>query len=611
MGGLWPLVPLEADESPTSFVSRLARLHVKTARRFCQDLGIGFQSLVNGGREALGRLSYLARAPLGTLIDNAMVRTGRNDHLWRGQAIGSENLSRFTLQVCPRCLEEDVALSARGLGHGPYGRATWLVRYLRTCPRHLVALIPVRCALQTLHDFVPSVEPVLGRLRDGGLPIEERLPSRLEHYLLQRLEGRPPAETAWLNGLGFSAAADTCEVMGAVIAFGRGVSMRRLDGRARHIAGDVGFLAASEGPAGIREVLAAWDLGSSDDGSRSDGPLATYGHFRSFLMRHQERRPELEPVRALVSDHIRWTTPVGPGDLVLGRPVGERLIHSLQTASEEYGLDVRFVRRVLKATRAIDAQSDGYRTESVLFDARASRKALEDAAASIPGERVRLHLNVSNKQAGAIMRSGLIPAFMDGADTLDIWSHRYAASDLDHFLARLNADALPVNHRPSGFLPIPVAARHAGCDPIEVVRLVLERRLPRVARLAAVPGFKAILVRTADVRSVLKPDASPVLTTVTLAQRLRLAHKTVCALLETGVIPSRELRTAADGKKHRVVEEGAAREFSERYVYLSSLMRVWGLPQRTCRDRLKALGLKPALPRSTYGVDLYLRSDLT
>ena len=65
---LLPTLELGTDETPTSFVSRLARLHnINSASTIATDLGIDYRQLIDGDCEQLRRLSQLSAASQDTL----------------------------------------------------------------------------------------------------------------------------------------------------------------------------------------------------------------------------------------------------------------------------------------------------------------------------------------------------------------------------------------------------------------------------------------------------------------------------------------------------------------------------------------------------------------
>ena len=78
-------VPLRADETPMSFVSRLAaRNGARNAHSFCLDWGLRFQDVVNGNQQALNEVAALAGVGADRLAANAFVQTdkaaeGRSD----------------------------------------------------------------------------------------------------------------------------------------------------------------------------------------------------------------------------------------------------------------------------------------------------------------------------------------------------------------------------------------------------------------------------------------------------------------------------------------------------------------------------------------------------
>ena len=90
---LYPTLPFGDDETPTSFLSRLARLHRSgTARMLAYDLGLNARKIVEGDHIMLGRLAALSGVSAKALI--------HNDHLSVGdQAVMYKKLDRLAGQL--------------------------------------------------------------------------------------------------------------------------------------------------------------------------------------------------------------------------------------------------------------------------------------------------------------------------------------------------------------------------------------------------------------------------------------------------------------------------------------------------------------------------------
>jgi hypothetical protein len=102
----------------------------------------------------------------------------------------------------------------------------------------------------------------------------------------------------------------------------------------------LGFAIAAEGEPAIRRLLS--DLQArcpTADGHA--GAQAMFGALHEWAARTERDRG---PLAAILRRHIVETTPVGPGDVVLGAAVDERRIHSVRTLALATGLDPRRLR---------------------------------------------------------------------------------------------------------------------------------------------------------------------------------------------------------------------------------------------------------------------------
>ncbi|SNS82021.1 hypothetical protein SAMN05421763_10377 [[Luteovulum] sphaeroides subsp. megalophilum] len=91
--------------------------------------------------------------------------------------------------------------------------------------------------------------------------------------------------------------------------------------------------------------------------------------------------PNFEVFRRILRDHVVETSPLGPGDELMGEPVTVRHLHSVRTAAKETGIDQRRMRRMLAAAgivpEAAEGTCDGWET----FDAAAAQPILDDLTA--------------------------------------------------------------------------------------------------------------------------------------------------------------------------------------------------------------------------------------
>jgi len=155
--------------------------------KFCIDLGLTFQGIVDGDDAALAELAELAGAPPEALRNNAL---RREEGGWRlhGERVLKVSLRRDRLYVCPACLAEDAANADISASVAGYGRTVWLIDHVRTCAKHSVGLVEVAPGKPSQsQDFAHLVGQHAASLIRQAKDAPRRQPSALERYLADRL----------------------------------------------------------------------------------------------------------------------------------------------------------------------------------------------------------------------------------------------------------------------------------------------------------------------------------------------------------------------------------------------------------------------------------------
>ncbi len=334
-------VPLGAVETPASFASRVAAANELSAREFCLDWNITFQSVVDGDADAVSTIADLGGVAFADLIRHAFVRDGKLSYRHRNERVVRNTMRRNRIRVCPCCLSEDIrnnpGLAPKLAAHN---RAPWLIDAIRTCPAHNLKLVEVGNDLAPgyLHDFAHHMALALP---GPDLMVEKasrRMPTVFEIYVLKRLDGA--RRTPFLNSFELHAAIRTCEIIGAVAAFGRTVNLKRLNDDDWWRAGAAGFEIAAGGPMAISGFLDNLQATCPYSRRGSQGPQVRFGGIYKWLAFGAEDRA-YDPVRAVVGRHIRDNQPLAAGDTIFGSPVVERTLHSIWSLSTESGFKPR------------------------------------------------------------------------------------------------------------------------------------------------------------------------------------------------------------------------------------------------------------------------------
>jgi hypothetical protein len=604
---LFPTLPVSDGESVTSYVSRLARFHdAPSVIAFCTDMQLDFQKFVDGEHDAVSDLADFAGAPLDELERGALRRDGDGWTL-RGERLTKPSLRRDRLRVCPACLAADMAQSRLPSDVAVHGRAVWLIAHFRACPIHRVALVEVENpGGARTHDFAAFVGPAAERIAREGLAATATLSvSPLEDYLLARLDGRG-GHFPWLDALDFFASAKTCEMIGAVALHGRTPNLKTFSDMDWREAGAAGFGIACWGEPAIREFLS--DLQATFPYSRSgqEGPQATFGRVYQWLA-FGAVDAAFDPVRDLMRRHVCETTPVGPGDVVLGQAVERRCLHSIRSASLEIGAHPKRLRKLLAAKGLI---ADGHQERPdnlILFDADAAREVM-DAAVGMSLKEVEAYLNAGRVQARLLAEHGFItPVVAAGAP--GIGENAFARADLDAFLDRLLDGAEPTIKAVEPMVDIPMASKKACCSSAEIVRLILDRRLARVGRLAGVKGYMSVLVDHKEVAGMIQGPAINGLTARAVEKELKTSTRVVKALVATGFLPTTRHVNPVNRCPVDLVSRADLDAFRAKYATLFDLARERGVHFRAVKAELESKGVQPApeLDSATIGATFYRR----
>ncbi|CAO4139796.1 TniQ protein [Methylorubrum thiocyanatum] len=605
---LRPTLAHVAGETPTSFVSRLAQLHLScepSARYFCADMGLSFGDLVKGRPEALAALADLSGADPAKLTSDAFRRLG-DGHVFRGEPFPGQSLLRTALRFCPACLLEDCSKLSRPetMAHG---RAIWSIASIRTCPDHGMGFVEIErptCPSKA-HDFAHLLKPLLPDLEDLAERVPRRPASGLETYALDRLAGRIGL-SPWLDGLPLHVGMAICESIGMVDRYGREVRANTLTQAEWVDAGESGFGIASLGVAGIQAFMDGLIRTYPYSRSATEGPQAVLGRWFKFLAFGAPHK-NFDVVRDLVVDFMIQRMPFGPGETILGRPVERRVLHSVRSASLEMQVHPKRLSKILHAAGVLSTEQMELPYGNATFDAAAAATTLADAVDGLFMTEVGPYIGAGRVQTKLLVDASIIEPMFPKQPDLD---HLFRRRDLDAFLDRLLADAVPVDEADADMADIQKAVKRVCCSTIEIVRLVLDRKLAWVGRRTGEQGFAALLVRVSEIRFLMRGSMEGWLTARTIETTMRTTTKVVRNLMERGYLKAEVIVSPLNRCPVTVVSQTSFDEFRSEYATLFEEMETTGIHFREIKRRLTALGLEPSIEREVVGAAFYRRSDL-
>lgn len=513
-----------------------------------------------------------------------------------------------SVRICPTCLAEDGSASNGGVSRhlAAYGRTTWTVAHLRTCPNHDTVLVDVPGVPKaTIQDFATIVAPFYQGGRIVTPDTRRRSVSTFEAYLLDRLEGRPTE--CWLDGIPFHAAARTCEMIGAVSVFGRKLRLKMLTNDDWARAGKEGFGIASGGPASIDQWLG--ELIRSFEGDRATplGPQAWFGELFRWLDTGT-KDTDYDPVRDILARCVAERAPFHLNERMFGKPVPYRKVHSLRTAANETGLSAPRLRKALDYGGYLPADHASHADHEVTFDALATSELLRQLAKGVTLVDVAVELQITWLQARQIVRAGHLRALDEKVAATS--KHCFEIQEVERFLNRLYAEAKPVSSVPVGCCDLRAVTWKAKCSLVDVISLVSSGSLRWVGLLAGAEGVRSILVNVEEVRARVRRPELAGHTRRDIELMLKIPFQTVNALTERGILPTTVQRHPSMHKDVLVIAAEDLERFRARYTKAADVARAFSLPFKGLRAALAARGITPVLSKAEFYLDFYDRSFL-
>ncbi|MCT8991092.1 TniQ family protein [Chelativorans sp. SCAU2101] len=595
-------------EIPSDFASRLStRACRDDMREFCHDFGIDPQAIINGDPDAIQALADLARVDGATLLHEAFSRIGcpKRQFRHREQVLLQSSLVRNRVRMCPACMAEDIERLDCRLAARPHRRSMWLIRGVRTCAKHGMVLREVGKldGPRVLHDTSRVIAEAIPRLRWMMDHAVLRDPSRFERYLLQRLDGE--TNGSWLDGLPMYAAMHLTLVAGAVAVHGPSVTLDEMNADEAWRCEAAGFNIVDKGAEGIREFLDELQAPHRDSRS-SRGPKVMYGRLYDWLA-HECRDRAYDPVREIIIDHSLDTLALGPNDVLFGRKVGVRRKHSVRSASEEFGLHPKRLRKLVQRAK-LTGDVQNAPNNKIIFNAAEADAFLKALAESMSLEKLRDYLNVPRPHDRGLVERGFIKPMVAGGRSKG--GHAFRKSDLDDFLARLLRDADPALHEVPSMVPLIAAAKHSCCAVMDVVALVLDRKLSRIGRDPGQIGFLSVLVDAEEVRPLVTGPAYDGYSLRDVERLLPAKSAAVKALIEKRFLMTETVKNPVTGWMQPIVRREELARFRREYVSLNNLARERGEHFARVKKSLVAAGVYPVADPTELKLTLYRRSDI-
>jgi hypothetical protein len=302
-------------------------------------------------------------------------------------------------------------------------------------------------------------------------------------------------------------------------------------------------------------------------------------------------------------------TPLGPEDKLFGRPITQRRLHSVRTASLETGLHPTRLRKILAATDHLPGDHSNRTDHELTFDAVTTADILRRFSTALTHLELCTYLNAHRVQTKQLVDGGYIRPIVDGPDEEIGW-RCYAREDVDAFLQELAWGSISIDQAPPGAFPISEAAKRACCRTTEIVDLILSRRLKWVGRLSWAHGYNAILVQVSEIRAQVRGQELEGYTLTEVYKCLRVSAQVVNALVDKGILRTSIQRHPVNRSPTRIIAAQEFKHFRRTYVTLFEAAGNLGLHHMTLKKALADLGIKPVLDPAEFHATFYERERI-
>ncbi|UMA63347.1 TniQ family protein [Roseivivax marinus] len=598
-------LPLRVDladrETAFSFMARLAAMNGTDAQGFGLEQDIAFQRVLDGEPQAVAELAMLGGTDASQLTAwTARKQKGRR-HMLRGEPFPGKLIRDPVIRGCPVCLRQDAAASLLPPEQAMALRGTWTVPNLTLCLEHDHPLVPLwRHERPTeRYNTVARFRSIAPDIVSGTYDRETREPTDFDEWIEARLTDGP--SSSWLDQHPLHAAATFCFLLGSALMRHETAAPSDVHPDDRWALLQMGFAVARHGPTRIREALQRLqDL----PGEPYRGPKAIYPVLYDRLSRDYRHAPEFAPFREVLRTHLIETWPLGTGDDLLGEPVEQRKLHSVQSASRETGIDPRRLRKMLRSRGLIaDQRPDAWE----VFDAAAAEPLLNAMTRLVPATHFARSLGMSRSQFDRLVADGILQPALETSGTKSVWDPRAGQA----MLTELFAGAEPLRQAQHGWEHISKSASRLKIGPGVIIDGIREGLIRRVGRHSDFDGYAALYVYHDEVASAVADEAPEAMSLELFAKTVGIGRPIqLRRLVANGHTTATRLRNPRTGALQPYITGEDADAFHATFYTLRTASRSYGFSWQSLVARLKRAGVQPfSSAGEAYG-DLYLKRDV-
>ncbi|WP_371170027.1 TniQ family protein [Aliiroseovarius sp. 2305UL8-7] len=551
------VVALGERELPIMYMGRLAILNgFVSAREFAVALGIHFDKFVRSDPPQVSQLSSLAGLDMSSMVRTMFKKLENGIVSFRNEEFHRRELRASHLKVCPDCISEQ--LDERPIWEIE-GNAYWYLSFVRTCPKHKILLVSVHQTKSVYGAYDFSRRALDSDLFSNVHELPRiHVPSALQEYISARLDGckiHPKLQKLGLFGL-----SRFCEELGrCMLADGDGQLPHLSEQELIHAA-DRAFSLVLSGHAAIDEVYDGMIAKSRDKNMR----VAFAGLLPLMAATGGD---QIAPLRQHLHDKIVENYPVEKGRIIAGLEVQRRRIHTLGSACAAYKMKPFVLKQALQIAGHI---SDRTIASQILIDDDAVRDHLHEYRSAIPHAEALRRYGIPTQHFAVLRRAGFISDLYPDAPGAPI----YRPSDLEEFFGALLRSRKRVLPGATEFSTIPKATNRAFCKVAEIIRLLLDQKIPVYSTTGSLK-FSDIRVNHRDVLAALSDQNSEVvgLSLRQVRQNLGVCDSSMSALISLGYLRGCRTMTPEFRRTSTFVTQESLDEFVAKFISARDLAR--------------------------------------
>ncbi|WP_417247473.1 TniQ family protein [Celeribacter sp.] len=572
-----------AGETPASIVSRIAARNAISPRNLCSDLGLRWPFLCSGYPDQLSGLADVAGLRLANLKQWNPEKIGIGRYRVGLTRSSTGVFRRTATRVCPVCIEQALEKDGR---HGAHQLLEWNVMCLHGCEHHKVPLVelPRAGTSHETYDVVAQIarySDIVKKAADSGPKIA---PTAFEVYVRKRINHGSRRD--WLGELELSQLHGACLSLGSAIC---GSSLPSPETTNPNLEREFCVEGLSVLSAGPDSLMACMEELKSRPGARRSYFSTDLGPFYVWL-RAAHGDAEVQYIVDSVHAFAVRNYTMKPKKRVLGRSVPTVKRISFETAREQSGLSVGFLKRLIRHVDNLSEAQSSALTETTpdqLSRATGFWRGLQNLKSTA------VALNVHPTQVKGLIEKGILRSIRFGTALRYVFTE-----DVDRLLAE--AAALPELPDVGAFLPLRDHCQNQRIGLVRLITLWREGKVGGFVRGAGAIGLQAIYVpQDVDVGVRDTPTATRDLTPLEAAAYLKIGVGAIRALRDAGYLGHAKRLNADTNHRHSLITQSSIREFETRFLTLGQLAtsaRVApihlarrldreGVPTVTCRGR--------------------------